>query len=424
MLTHTPAVRLEAVSKRFRLYGSPLRQMLGYLGLSMRDVRQKLALDSVSLTIGHGERVGVVGHNGSGKTTLLRLIIGHTRATSGRVRVDGKVQALMQTGYGFTDELTGLENIRNALVYNGLTARDVPDAEADIVEFVELGEFLQYPLKTYSLGMRARLEFATATAIRPEVLAIDEVLGAGDGYFVHKCAQRMRELVTNTTLLLVSHSLDQIREYCSRVVWLEAGCLREDGPVETVLDRYRQHMSDQTARLRSAVQAAVPAGLPGGHRVGLLVKARALFAVANEPDSSIVTFGFDGTQDAIRVMETGDPLALRLSVQLDRPLRPVVLGLSEHGAFVFELEAGPALSPGRHDLLLGHPRLGVGVGHYVLVPALREADGGRVAVMGEALLELQMAAANWSDPPLVHLDAQWTSGRDRTPIDSKVSAWV
>ena len=421
----TPAVRLEAVSKRFPLYGSPLRQMLGYVGLGARNVRHKLALDNINLAIGHGERVGVVGHNGSGKTTLLRLIIGHTRPTGGRVLVDGTVQALMQTGYGFNDDLTGLENIRNALVYNGLPAQAMAEAEADIVEFVELGEFIHHPLKTYSLGMRARLEFAAATAIRPDVLAIDEVLGAGDGYFVRKCVERMRRLVSNTTLLLVSHSLDQIREYCERVVWLDGGRLREDGPAAEVLERYRRHMAGHSARLLAPpAPRAVQAAAGGGAHAALLAKVHDLFGMGTVGADRIVDFGFADAMQAAGTMETGEALALRLTVEAARPVRPVVLGMSEHGALVFELEGGVTLPAGRHAVALRNPRLGVGVGHYVLVPALRDAGSGRVVDIGESVLDLQMAASNWSDPPLVHLDGKWTSGAARTPIDGKVSAWV
>jgi ABC-type polysaccharide/polyol phosphate transport system ATPase subunit len=424
MAAPTPAVRLEAVSKRFPLYGSPFRQMLGYVGLGARNVRSKLALDNISLAIGHGERVGVVGHNGSGKTTLLRLIIGHTRPTGGRVLVDGTVQALMQTGYGFYDDLTGQENIRHALVYNGLPAQAMAEAEADIVEFVELGEFIHHPLKTYSLGMRARLEFAVATTIQPDILVIDEVLGAGDGYFVSKCVQRMHRLVSNTTLLLVSHSLDQIREYCERVVWLDGGRLREDGPAVEVLDRYRRHMAGLSARLQAPSAPQPNEAAAGATHAALLAKVRQLFGIGAAGAERVVDFGYAGAAHPSVTMETGEALELRLTVEAARPVRPVVLGMSEHGAFVFELEGGVKLSAGRYEVALRNPRLGVGVGHYVLVPALRDTGSGRVVAIGESVLDLHMAASNWSEPPLVHLDGTWTTGAARTPIDGKVSAWV
>lgn len=420
-----PVVQLRDVGKRFALYGSPLRQMLGYVGVGTRGVAFKQALDSVTLTIAHGEKVGVVGHNGSGKTTLLRIITGFTRPTSGQVEVDGTIQALMQRGYGFNDALSGLENIRNALVYNGLPASMLAEAEADIVDFVELGEFLHHPVKTYSLGMRARLEFAAATAIHPDVLVIDEVLGAGDGYFVHKSARRMRQLVANTTLLLVSHSLDQIREYCDRVIWMDGGRLREDGPADRVLGNYRRYMSDRSARmLRGGRAGATQTTAMGGETKHVLEqKLRTMFG-RGEGGGHIVSFTFEADAGCVQALETGDPLALLLEVALDRPMRPVVLGLTEHGGFVFEMASGEVLPAGRHKLILRSPRLEVGVGNYILVPALTVEGQEGYPVVGAVQLDLQMAATNWSDPPLVHLDGQWLSGAGRKPINSKVSAWV
>ena len=420
-----PAVQLRDVGKRFALYDSPLRQMLGYLGVGTRGVAYKQAIDGVNLTIAHGEKVGVVGHNGSGKTTLLRLITGYTRPTSGEVEVGGTIQALMQRGYGFNDALSGLENIRNALVYNGLPASMLAEAEADIVDFVELGEFLHHPVKTYSLGMRARLEFAAATAIHPDVLVIDEVLGAGDGYFVHKSARRMRQLVADTTLLLVSHSLDQIREYCDRVIWMDGGRLREDGPMEQVLGSYRRYMSERSARMLrgSDSGAAQAAGIGAQRQAALQEKLRAMFG-PGEDGGRIHAFTFEADTGGVQALETGDPLALRLDVTLDRPMRPVVLGLTEHGGFVFEMTAGAELPAGRHALVVRSPRLEVGVGNYILVPALSQSGRDGYPVLGMTLLELQMAATNWSDPPLVHLDGQWLSGAGRKPINGKVNAWV
>ncbi len=420
-----PAVQLRDVGKRFALYGSPLRQMLGYLGVGSRGVAYKQAVDGVNLTIAHGEKVGVIGHNGSGKTTLLRLITGYTRPTSGQVEVDGTIQALMQRGYGFNDALSGLENIRNALVYNGLPVSMLAEAEADIVDFVELGEFLHHPVKTYSLGMRARLEFAAATAIHPDVLVIDEVLGAGDGYFVHKSARRMRQLVADITLLLVSHSLDQIREYCDRVIWMDGGRLREDGPVDQVLGNYRRYMSARSARLlrgtgSGAVQAA---GIGAERQAALQEKLREMFG-PGEDGGRIHAFTFEVDTGGVQALETGDPLALHLDVTLERPMHPVVLGLTEHGGFVFEMAAGGELPAGRHALTLRSPRLEVGVGNYVLVPALKQVGREGYPVLGMTPLELHMAATNWSDPPLVHLDGQWLSGSGRQPINSKVNAWV
>lgn len=419
------AVQLLAVGKRFPLYGSTFRQMLGYLGIGTRNVDYKQAVDGVNLIIAHGERIGIIGHNGSGKTTLLRLITGFTRPSVGSVEVDGTIQALMQSGYGFNDALSGLENIRNALIYNGLPVSMLAEAEADIVEFVELGEFLYHPVKTYSLGMRARLEFAAATAIHPDLLVIDEVLGAGDGYFVHKCARRMRQLVADTTLLLVSHSLDQIREYCDRVIWMDGGRLREDGPVDQVLGNYRRYMSERSASLLrgSGYIAPQATSLTAQKYSFLQEKLRAMFGPI-KGGGCIDLFKFEADVGGAQVLETGDPLALCLDVTLERPMRPVVLGFTESGGFVFELAAGDMLSVGCHALQVRSPRLEVGVGNYVLVPALVESGCEGYPVIGSIQLELQMATTNWSDPPLVHLGGQWHAGADHQPIDSKINAWV
>lgn len=420
------AIRLEGVSKSFPLYTGGWQKMRGYLGMGTGGVQHKLALDGIDLVIRHGERVGVVGHNGSGKTTLLRAIIGLTSVSVGRVEIDGLVQALMQTGYGFNDELTGLENIRNALIFNGLTPSQMAEAEADVVDFVELGVFLEHPVKTYSLGMRARLEFAVATAIRPDVLAIDEVLGAGDGYFVRKCALRMQKLIHSTTLLLVSHSLDQIREYCDRVVWMDGGRMRDDGPCESVLAAYREYMAERSAGLRTGASEAEPETAGSQRHVQLLARAATIFGLEAAASGQILSFGFAGSREPVQVMETGGALALELEVRASTGLLPVVLGLSEQGAFVFEIDVCAPVPVGTNSVLVRQPRFGAGARNYLLVAALRDAGSGRLVAMGDRVLELRMDATNWSDPPMVHLDGRWTAAEDgqSLPLDGKVSAWV
>lgn len=418
-----PAVQLRNVSKRFPLYGSALRQMLGYLGIGARNVRFKQAIDGINLTIGHGEKVGVIGHNGSGKSTLLRLITGFTRPTSGEIHADGSIQALMQRGYGFNDALSGVENIRNALLYNGLPAEAMTEAEADVVDFVELGDFLHHPVKTYSLGMRARLEFAVATAIHPDMLVIDEVIGAGDGYFVQKCARRMRQLVEDTTLLLVSHSLDQIREYCDRAVWIDRGRLREDGPVDQVLANYRRYMSERSATLKTAAPTAAQASVSARQHARLMKKVAAMLGFSLG-EGAIEHFSFDGDEYHCLSIETGDPLALRLAAVLQKPMRPVILGMTADGGFVFEMEFDQMLPAGRHEIVMRTRKTEVGVGNYVLIPALRDPESPAAITIGQQHLELHMAVTNWSDPPLVHLDGEWRSGVSQKSIASKVSAWV
>ncbi len=262
------AVRLEHVSKVYRLYGSQRDQLLDLLGLGrnrIRPAQEFKALDEVSLVVPRGHRVGIVGRNGAGKTTLLKLISGNFAPTSGRVRVTGSVQALLGMGLGFHPEFTGLENAKSALQYNGLSKGEYDAALDDIVEFCELGQFLNQPYKTYSLGMQARLMFAAATAVRPDILIVDEVLGAGDAYFVAKSKLRVERLVANgCTMLLVSHSTQQVLELCRDAIWLDRGRVRLEGDAFSVVKAYEEHIYGATHPGDTATgpEAHVGAGAP------------------------------------------------------------------------------------------------------------------------------------------------------------------
>ena len=258
------AIALRGVTKRYRLYGSALQMaadQLGYYRLRFwrrpPAFQEFEALCGITLDVRHGERVGLIGRNGAGKTTLLKLLTRNFAPTAGEVRVDGTVQALMQIGLGFHPEFTGYDNIRSALVYNGLSGENLAAAIEEIVDFAELGDFLHQPMKTYSLGMTTRLQFAAATAIRPDILVVDEILGAGDSYFSTKSAHRMRKLTSSgCTLLLVSHSTDQILQFCERAVWLEKGRVESDGKALDVVRAYEEFVE----RMRHRQHLQEPAG--------------------------------------------------------------------------------------------------------------------------------------------------------------------
>lgn len=267
MRNELPAIKLDSVSKIYRLYSNPRHQVLDLLGLGRllggkRAATEFHALNNVSLQIGHGERVGIIGRNGAGKTTLLKLITGNFGPTSGRLDVNGNIQALMTVGLGFIGDFSGYENIRSALIYNGLSGADFERALEDVIDFVELGEFLHQPFKTYSLGMRSRLQFAAATAIKPDILIVDEILGAGDAYFSTKSAARMKALTNSgCTLLLVSHSTSQILQFCERGIWIERGEVMTDGDVLTAVKDYEQFIKNMEYRAKLAV-AQAPVELP------------------------------------------------------------------------------------------------------------------------------------------------------------------
>lgn len=262
------AIAFEAVSKSYRLYHRPHYRLLDQLGLlswfkpkGEQPYHLFHALKDVTFTLRHGERIGLIGRNGAGKTTLLKLITDNYQPSSGKVVVNGTIQALMQLGIGFHPEFSGYENIKAALSYNGLIGVDLKAALDDVVDFVELGEFLHQPMKTYSLGMNARVQFAAATAIRPDIVLIDEILGAGDSYFAAKSAMRMDKLAkSGSTVVLVSHSWQQIQQYCQRVVWLRDGRIFMDGLPHEVLAAYEVHIAEETAKNRLPARTEASAG--------------------------------------------------------------------------------------------------------------------------------------------------------------------
>jgi len=425
-----PAIEVVQLRKRYPLYRGRLAQALGALGVPGAAFSWKVALDGIDIAIQRGEKVGVIGRNGSGKTTLLRLVMGQTLPNGGRIEINGTVQGLMQTGFGFHDEMSGLDNIANALVYNGIAGRQFEEAVSDVVDFVELGKFIQHPLKTYSLGMRARLEFATATAIRPDILVIDEVLGAGDGYFVSKCAARMRDITADSTLMLVSHSLDQILQYCDRVVWLDNGRIVDDGPAQPVVTAYRHFMANQYTKERGLRQDAStlydPDGLPS--REGKVPPEVLALRPTLEPQPplAIVACRFEGEDPAFHATETGRPLDVSCTVRCvgSRAVRPVIFGATQHGALLFEAAAAPTTVVGERTIRLSNRNFNIGVGNYVLVPALRDAESGEILCVGEHTLALRMLPTNWSDPPRIHLDGEWRDGSSGATLETKISAWV
>ncbi len=260
------AIKLERVSKVYRLYGSQRAQLLDVIGLTRLGIgssaatQEFVALKDVTLDVPRGRRVGIVGRNGAGKTTLLKLICGNFAPTSGSIDVRGRVQALLSMGVGFHPDHTGRENVHASLQYNGLSRGEYQAAMEEIIDFCELGQFIDQPFKTYSLGMQGRLMFAAATAIKPEILIIDEVLGAGDAYFVAKSKQRVDKLVNSgCTMLLVSHGMSTILELCEDAIWLEAGNVRMQGDAFRVVKALEEDMHGPIKRLSSST---VIEGLP------------------------------------------------------------------------------------------------------------------------------------------------------------------
>jgi len=196
-------------------------------------------LDDLSFQLQAGDRVGLIGHNGSGKTTLLRVLAGIYTPTEGEVRIRGQAMALINIGLGIDPEATGRENIWLRSAMMGIPPQQTRACMDEIIEFSGLGEFIDMPFRTYSSGMQMRLAFSVSTATQPQILIMDEWLSTGDEAFRTKAEARMNDMLANTEIMiLASHDPNLIRHTCSRVLWLEHGQIRQDGPPETVIPAY------------------------------------------------------------------------------------------------------------------------------------------------------------------------------------------
>ncbi len=238
-----PAVALTGVSVRYRVAAESILSIKEYAIRKLRgrmDHGELLALRDVSLAVRPGERVGIIGPNGAGKSTLFRVIARVRRPNEGRVIVRGRVAPLLELGLGFHGELTGRENVILHGTLLGRSRADMKERMDRIAEFAELEAFLDTPIRKYSTGMVARLAFAAATDVDPDVLLVDEALAVGDERFRAKCHARMAGFRDRgKTFLLVSHALEEVRETCTRAVWLAEGRIERDGPAAEVCDAYR-----------------------------------------------------------------------------------------------------------------------------------------------------------------------------------------
>lgn len=275
MNSDLPAIRARRLRKVYRLYDSPLQRMLDVFGLAGARAggREHAALDGVDLEIRGGEKVAIIGRNGAGKSTLLRLISGVMQPTSGTLEVRGGAQALLQIGSGFHPDFTGRQNVVSYLAHLGLSGREAESRVGEIVEFAELEEYIDQPIKTYSTGMVARLMFATSTVVAPQLLVLDEILGVGDAYFARKSFERIRDLCAGagTTLLLVSHDIYAASRLCDRMIWLDAGRVVVDDASPVVMKAYehsiRVQEEERLARKRQLRLAALARSNQGGQPV-------------------------------------------------------------------------------------------------------------------------------------------------------------
>ena len=384
----SPAIRVVGLTKLYRrtAAGHHLRTLKSALlerslvkGLRRED--SIAALDNISFEVGKGEAVGLIGSNGSGKSTLLKTVAGILKPTTGSIQVEGRIAALIELGAGFHPEISGRENIYINGAVLGLSRREIDRRFDDIVEFSGLERFIDEPVKNYSSGMYVRLGFAVAIHTEPDILMVDELLAVGDEAFSHSCLRRIEEfLAEGKTLLFVSHSLGLVEEVCDRVLWLEAGRLRESGLPRRVIDAYREAVA--AAEGLAHLQAK---------------EEREEDELGDEPDQEpqrALRWGSgEAVIDRIKILvdgveryyfQTGDAVRFEISAQAHREFDDFVFGIAiqtprgvECWGTNTDLEGfvPQRLSTGSVTVTIDCPNLRLGPGEYLVDVAVHARDG-------------------------------------------------
>lgn len=383
------ALQVQHVSKRYLLGEGAdatlrLRELLtrrpGRRGAAHGESREFWALRDVSFDVDRGEAVGIIGHNGAGKSTMLKILARITDPTEGRVRLRGRVGALLEVGTAFHEELTGRENVWINGTLLGMSRRDIAARFDDIVAFAGVERFLDTPLKRYSSGMYMRLAFSVAAHLEPEIVIVDEVLAVGDAEFQRRCLAKMRELIADgRTVVFVSHDASAVAQLCPRVVWLDHGAVRDDGPTGTVLSAYLNAPMVRSGGVAGALEASAAAEVVS---IELVDAAGAPLDVVSRGDELRVRLRLVNRVAAVDrevavIVTNADGVRVLDESVIDDP---VLRGsLDEPGTYDLELRLAPVLPPGVHTL-----RLWVGdvdrdvfegdVLHFTVVPRVGDRD--------------------------------------------------
>ena len=400
--TRTPAIELVNVSKIYRRYG---RRHFATLksALLQRSVLHDLrpnetfpAVTDLSLSVPMGSTFGVIGRNGSGKSTALKLVAGITKPTSGTVTVRGRVSALIELGAGFHPEISGRENVFINGIMLGLSKREVERRFDEIIEFAELTDFIDEPVKSYSSGMYMRLGFSVAIHVEPDVLLVDEVLAVGDEAFTHKCLDKFADFKRRgKTVLLVTHSLGLIERLCDEAIWLDGGRKQAEGDPKRVVDAYMSNVerqeehflasADVKARLES-LAAAAPPEVPVPTVISDPTEDTTKVAEGRW-GSRVVEISevglLDGNGHAAHVFHSGEPMRLHMRVRTQTPVSDFVFGVgifNAEGVCVYgtntEIEEfEPESLSGNAEVFVTFDALELTEGTYKIDVAVHKRDG-------------------------------------------------
>lgn len=337
------AIEANGVTKIYRRFAqrrqfATLKSAL-LTGTVLRDLQPNetfAAVKNVSFKVKKGTTYGIIGRNGSGKSTMLKLVAGITKPTEGRVRVDGRISALIELGAGFHPEISGRENVFINGIMLGLTKKEVTRRFDEIVEFAELQDFIDAPVKTYSSGMYMRLGFAVAINVNPDVLLVDEVLAVGDESFTHKCLDKFADFrKRGKTILLVTHSLNLVEKFCDEVLWLDGGRIRGEGDPRRVVSAYitdvakseEKHLAAVEAKAREATAEASSAapGEASAPPEDMFKATEGRWGSREVEITNVTISGPDG--EPRHVFWSGEPMDVRLDVSALAPTKDFVFGI-------------------------------------------------------------------------------------------------
>lgn len=362
-------LRVEAVAKSYRTYSSEWRRIASWFLPTGRVTPEKQILRDITFDVRAGEAIGIIGQNGAGKSTLLKILAGTIQPTSGTVFVDGRVAALLELGMGFNPDMTGRANTLNTAALMGLSRMQAEAALPDIEKFAEIGEYFDQPIRIYSSGMQVRLAFAVATAVRPEILIVDEALSVGDAYFQHKSFDRIRQFrAEGTTLLLVSHDRAAIVSLCDRAILIDKGTIRTDGDPESVLDVYNAIIAQKE-------------GYTVSQTVGEDGRIRTTSGNGEAVIDKVALLDAEG--DAVDILKVGERVTLHLDIRLIADIPNLVvgymikdrLGQPVFGTNTYHLGEPLAVRRAGEELSLGFTfDANFGEGSYSIAVALHEGD--------------------------------------------------
>lgn len=334
-MSDNTSIKVENVTKVYNLYEKPVERLKEALLFSKKSYHSDYyALNNVSFEVKRGETFGIIGTNGAGKSTLLKMITGVAKPSDGLIAVKGKISALLELGAGFNVEYTGIQNIYLNGTMMGYKKEEMGSKVKKIMEFADIGEFIHQPVKTYSSGMFARLAFAVAINVEPEVLIVDEALSVGDVFFQNKCYHKFEELRSKgTTVLFVSHDILSVKQMCSRVLWLEKGVVQMIGDAREVCEAYStarmQITNEQNQQIVESIdvkevekieEVAVPQLVPK-----VMECADGIFS---DKVKILSTFLMDDRGEIVKEVECDQRYSINIMAEFSEEMQGVIFGFS------------------------------------------------------------------------------------------------